>query len=348
MHLILTLLVTVAPLSVRVLEREHLVSVELNGKHLQCDGVTVEGPANLQVGVHTVDIGERHCAEVSVDDAVVQNRWKYAGRLKVSLEGSTLRLINEVDVEDYLPSVVEAELAGGQAGALEAQAVVSRTFALASRKRHAGNRYDLCDLAHCQVYRGRAAESDAARAAVKKTSGQVLLAGGVALRPAFFHAACGGHTSTSRDVFGLEAAGAAVGDVEKGTVRCGQHPDARWTWTIERNALAEALQVSPVGEPIEVLRRDEAGRVIELKVFGQRTSGVDFMSRVGRAIDWQTLKSAKFNVVEVEGEVRVTGSGRGHGVGLCQAGASWLAEHGVDGAGILKRYFPDSRVAPAP
>jgi stage II sporulation protein D len=346
--LLLATLLSAAPLSVRVLEREHLALVHLESSHLTCDGAPLPGAVDLVPGVRTVDVGERHCAEVLADDAQVEGRWRYAGRLHVTLQGGALRLVNELDVEDYLPSVIEAELGGAKRAALEAQAVVSRTFALASRKRHGADGYDLCDLAHCQVYRGREGTTDAARDAAKKTQGLVLLSGGVALKPTFFHAACGGHTSSARDVFGAEGAGAAVSDVEKGTARCAASPDFAWSFTIERSKLAEALQVADEGAPLEVLRRDEGGRVVELKFFGHRSSGVDFLSRAGRALGWQTLKSARFSVEEVEGQLRVSGTGRGHGVGLCQAGAARLADQAVDAAGILKRYFPDARLAPAP
>ena len=46
-----------------------------------------------------------------------------------------------------------------------------------------------------------------AEAAVKKTAGQVLLIGGIVLKPAFFHSSCGGHTSSAIDVFGEDVRG---------------------------------------------------------------------------------------------------------------------------------------------
>lgn len=348
--LLFVMLLQAAPLSVRVLEREHLARVHLQSARMTCDGAPLPPSIEAVPGVRTVDVGERHCDQLLAEEATVSGggaSWRYPGLLRVTLEGGALRLINEVDVEAYLPAVVEAELGGAKGAALEAQAIVSRTFALASRRRHGTEAYDLCDLAHCQVYRGRAG-SEAARAATKKTQGQVLLAGGVALRPAFFHASCGGHSSSPRDVFGTEGAGAGVGDIEQGLARCAASPDFGWTFTIDRAQLATALHVANEGTALEVLRRDAAGRVLELKYFGRRCSGVDFVSRVGRAVGWGSVKSAKFRVEEVEGALRFTGAGSGHGVGLCQAGAAALAERGVDAAGIVKRYFPDARRAPAP
>src|SRR5437763_15252751 len=73
----------------------------------------------------------------------------YAGALRVEDGGRELRLINEVDSEAYVASVVASELDHGPAAAREALAIVARSFAI--RADHAGH---LCDTTHCQWYRG--------------------------------------------------------------------------------------------------------------------------------------------------------------------------------------------------
>jgi stage II sporulation protein D len=312
---------------------------------VSCAGKPLPSPAEVTVGVRALLVGGAPCDEVLISDARVtvgELTRAYPGTVKISLDGATLRVLDEVDVEAYLPSVVEAEAGGLKSAALEAQAVVSRTFALASRRRHRD--FDLCDLSHCQVYRGVSTD-DASSAAVTKTRGQVVLSGSVALRPVYFHASCGGHTSSARDVFGEAAGGPGVSDVEAGLSRCHDAPDFSWSFVTERAKAIEALGGRDDVPVVEVLRRDEAGRIIELKLFGHRMTGSEFLSRAGRAFGWQALRSAKFQVEEVEGLVRFTGAGRGHGVGLCQAGAQSLARSGVDAKGILARYFPDARVA---
>jgi stage II sporulation protein D len=175
----------------------------------------------------------------------------------------------------------------------------------------------------------------------------VLLVGGVALRPAFFHASCGGHTSTAADVFGEAAAGSAVSDVEGGAPRC-IGPDFEWTLDTEREVLAKALGVRAAGTAVEPLRRDAAGRVVELRAFGTRFSGNEFHARLGRALGWQALRSMKFSAQETDTTVRFRGTGLGHGAGLCQRGAQALAKQGVAAKGILQRYFPESQVRAYP
>lgn len=345
---LLLLALAAAPLHVRVLEREKPTRAHVEAATLTCDGKPLGKAVDLTPGNRDMLAGTAPCTELTASGNVKvvlkDLTRRFPGVLRVTQQGGVLRLINDVDVEDYLPSVVTAELGDGKPAAQEAQAVVSRTFALTATKRHGAEGYDLCDLAHCQVYRGLEDVTDAARAAVKKTKGQVVLLGGVALKPVFFHASCGGHTSRGQDVFGEQSAGPAVSDVENGAPRCAGMPDFAWEFVIERVKLAEGLGLKNEGTAFEPLRRDAAGRVVELKAFGHRYSGTDFMAAVGRAFGWQSLRSMKVSAQEAEGLVRFSGTGLGHGVGLCQQGAKALAEKGVDAKGILQRYFPDSQV----
>ncbi len=351
MGALLSLFLLSAPLEVRVLEREVPTRVTLAGRKATCDGRALPTPVRLEPGVRELKVGAVSCEVVRVEDDVrvelPQVTRRYAGAVRATLEGGAVRLVNEVALEDYLAPVVHGEAGGSPRAALEAQAVVSRTFAATGLRRHARAGYALCDLTHCQLYRGRGESSPEAAAAVRATRGQVLLVGGVALKPAFFHASCGGHTSRAGDVFGEEAAGSAVSDVEGGAPRCAGD-DFEWTFEVERAALARALGTRPVGTAVEPLRRDAAGRLLELRAFSTRLSGSEFLSRVGRALGWQAVRSMKFSTVETDTTVRFRGTGLGHGVGLCQRGARALAARGVDAKGILLRYFPESQVRAYP
>lgn len=346
--LLLVVALSAAPLHVRVLEREKPTAARLEAKGVTCDGKPLPRAVDVAPGKTTLLVGAQACTEVTASGGVTvklkELTRRFPGVVRVTQQGGVLRFLNDVDVEDYLPSVVAAELGDGQAAAQQAQAVVSRTFALTSLRRHGTEGYDVCDLAHCQVYRGLDGATDVARAAVQKTKGQVVLVGGVALKPTFFHASCGGHTSRAQDVFGGDGAGPGVSDIEKGAPRCSGMPDFAWEFVLERVKLAQGLGLKGDGAAFEPLRRDAAGRVVELKAFGKRFSGTEYLSAMGRAFGWQALRSMKVSAQEAEGLVRFSGTGLGHGVGLCQQGAKALAAQGVDAKGILLRYFPDSQV----
>ena len=353
MSALLLLALAAAPLEVRVLEREAPIRVHLEAARITCDGKPLPRSIDAEASVREVRVGEARCLQVIAEDdtavavTVKDTQRKYAGQVRVSLQGGLLRLVNVVDVEAYLPSVVSAESDGGRPAALEAQAIVSRTFALTGLKRHQGAGYHLCDLAHCQVYRGRGVASPDAEAAVKKTAGQVLLIGGIVLKPAFFHSSCGGHTSSGVDVFGEDSAGSAVSDVEDGSPRC-KGPELAWSFEMQRDDFANALGVPPNGAALEPLRRDSGGRILELRAVNKRFTVQEFLSRMGRAFGWRSVRSMKFSTTETDTTLRLDGAGTGHGVGLCQLGARALAEKGVDVKGILTRYFPESQIKVLP
>ncbi len=347
MPALLALVLAAAPLSVRVLEKEHPRELRLEAKAVRCDALALPPSLDLAVTADGVRAGEALCREVVAEGpaqvTVGALSRTFPGALTVTRENVFLRLVNTVDVEAYLPSVVASELDAAPPAAMQAQAIVSRTFALASKRRHAQTGTDLCDLAHCQVYRG-VGDAKPARDAVEATKGQVLLVGGVTLEPTYFHAACGGHTSRPADVFREKSTSPGAADLVDGAPACAQAPDFSWTWTVERSELARALGVQPDGAAFEPLRRDEGGRVLELKSFGRRLQGTELLSLVGRAFGWRTLRSLHVSASEADQSVRFSGLGTGHGVGLCQTGAKALAQKGLAADAILTRYFPQSRV----
>jgi peptidoglycan hydrolase-like amidase len=117
----------------------------------------------------------------------------YPGALIVEDGGSELRLVNEVDLEDYVASVVGAELSEAPLAARDALAIVARSFAI--RTEQAGH---LCDTTHCQWYRGlEKADIGSAR----RTRGEILLLKDGRVAPAFHSQDCGGASRRAKDVW---------------------------------------------------------------------------------------------------------------------------------------------------
>ncbi len=134
---------------------------------------------------------------------------EYRGVLEVRAdEAGTLTVINVVGLEDYLRGVVPNELSPElypEIEAHKAQAVAARTYALRHLGDFAGQGYDLCATAACQVYRGRSSEQAFSDQAIAETRGQIAVYGG---RPiaAFYTSTCGGHTEDGRNIFPGEPA----------------------------------------------------------------------------------------------------------------------------------------------
>lgn len=127
----------------------------------------------------------------------------YRGRLTVSSDAKHVQVVNVVGLEAYVKGVVAAEMPSTwPAQALEAQAVATRSYALANLT--AGRGFDLYGDTRSQVYGGVAAETPASDAAVDATKGQVVMYGGEVADTLFFSTS-GGRTGSA-----LEETGTAV------------------------------------------------------------------------------------------------------------------------------------------
>ncbi|HEY5479081.1 MAG TPA: SpoIID/LytB domain-containing protein [Gaiellaceae bacterium] len=124
---------------------------------------------------------------------------KYGGTLRVFADGSKLSLVNSVGLERYVDGVVPCESPHDwPAEALKAQAVVARTYALASAK--AGSNFDVYADTRSQVYYGISGEFPESTAAVKATAGEVVYYNGEVAHT-FFFSTSGGRTSSITDAW---------------------------------------------------------------------------------------------------------------------------------------------------
>jgi SpoIID/LytB domain protein len=124
----------------------------------------------------------------------------YRGKLTVSGDGKTLQVIDTLGLDAYLKGVVAEEMPKQwPAGALQAQAVAARTYALANLQKKAP--FDLYADGRSQVYGGVSAETPATDAAVDATMGQIVLWNGLPA-DALYSSTSGGRTASSTEVLG--------------------------------------------------------------------------------------------------------------------------------------------------
>lgn len=128
--------------------------------------------------------------------------YKYNGGFEyVRPDGGNLRVINVVDLEDYVKGVVPYEMNGDwPLAALEAQAVCARTFACRNTK-HASYDFDVCSAVCCQVYNGVNTATDRSNEAVDNTEGVCIWYDGELIE-AVYHSSDGGATEDAKNVWG--------------------------------------------------------------------------------------------------------------------------------------------------
>jgi len=277
----------------------------------------------------------------------------YRGTLRVirTREG-LLRPVNVVNLEAYLAGVVCKEMpASWHLEALKAQAVAARTFAIVQRNGRTATDFDVYDTVQSQVYAGLESETEKARKAVAATWGVVGSWRGRGGKPAllhmYFHSTCGGSTDDAGAIFGGEAPPPLRG------VDCRYcYRSKRYEWSgvvLTKQEIGDALHRSadpavrglgPLAR-LEVAAETLRGRVTRLRLVDARgaeaTIGADrFRLLVGPS----RVASNWFAFADSGDSILFAGRGSGHGVGLCQWGAEYLAEQGKTGEEILRYYYP--------
>ncbi len=131
------------------------------------------------------------------------NGKSYRGFLVLSGSPRGIVIVNYVNLEDYLKSVVPGELSPGQFNAIEAlkaQAVAARTYALKNLKQFDKFGYDLVNTPRSQLYVGMSSESPLSTRAVEETKGEVVRYRGELIN-ALYTSTCGGRTEDAEKVF---------------------------------------------------------------------------------------------------------------------------------------------------
>ncbi|CAN5834303.1 hypothetical protein BH24ACT2_BH24ACT2_09650 [soil metagenome] len=184
---------------------------------------------------------------------------RYRGVVQAVAGGSGLRLVNEVDVEDYLRGMGEVLDSSWPRASLGAQAVAARTYAL--RAMAIGG--ELCDTQTCQVYLGAQAEYGAMDGAVAATQGQVVTAGGT-LAQTVYSASGGGVTATPQEGFGTSDRGLPyLAAVSYPT----NNPQA-WSQRIPLAQLGRRFAYSGTLTDVRVAAAGPSGRALTVELVG--------------------------------------------------------------------------------
>ncbi len=197
---------------------------------------------------------------------------RYEGLLEIKAEHGELISVITMDLETAVASIVRAESnPGTPLEALEAQAVVSRSYLVANKGRH--KNFDFCDLTHCQALREPPAPPSPSAEAAAATRGLVLTFEGRVVA-SMFTRSCGGRTRTPQEL------GLPPGGYPYFAVACAacQADPVRWS---RRLSAEDAALLSSKGE---------AGRLA-----------------LCRKLGWNSVPSNSFTARDVKGEVQIDG-----------------------------------------
>ena len=361
---------------VRLLQDQHLVTVTASRPPSVFLGGPSATPLNLprnepvplrltpqgwRVGDATFPATGTLTLQPEADGTVSINGTPYRGRYRfVPTPQGSFDVVNDVDVDGYLKSVVPKELLWNwHDEAYRAQAIAARTYALYESAGNGRGHYDVNDDVRSQVYGGMPAESSKSRDAVEATAGVVVAhrtEQGFRIFKAYFSSCCGGTTSSAADAFNepniKPLSARYVGPVCKDSPRFNWGPIVLSKVELTRrfrlwgNARGHAIK--EIGEvvSVDVLTANEFGRPTRFLVTDARgtryaLSGEEFRWSINSG--GVMLNSSFVKPINEAATVRFAeGHGWGHGVGLCQWCVEAYAEAGMAHEDIVLRSFPGS------
>ena len=264
---------------------------------------------------------------------------KVRGYLVAKMKKGMLYLINHVDMEDYLQSVVPSEsYSSWPLDTLKAQAVAARTYAYYQRQHRQDWTYDLVDDQGDQAYKGIARERKKTTRAVLETKGEILTYNDKPIL-AMYSANSGGHTADAKSIFSLSKPYLVA------------HPDpeslkgkmARWTRKFTVREVEKALKKRGIDisgiQRIEPAEKGPSGRIVKVRIISSSGSRVlRTRTTLRRALK---LPEILLEIKQKNGYFIFDGRGWGHGVGYSQWGSAILGKNTAYDK-ILAFYYPNT------
>lgn len=314
-------------------------------------------------------------------------RSTYAGSITVKPNAyGSYTVINQVPLETYLRGVVPHEIGpGAPQTAIEAQAILARTYALRNTHRFKIDGYHLCADTHCQVYKGLSTTPQT-DAAIEQTKNQVLTYNND-LIDAVYSSTNGGVSAAFEDIWDgdprpylrsvPDITGATLSldlrDPEifrqflaqrEGYNEVGISKLFRWEKKVSLIDLTQLFKSNQkyLGLPLptwdqidglKILSRAVSGRVQSLQIDLRTPDGIHVLTLEKDQIRlvFQTLLSTMFDIEPIlQGDqlwgYSFKGGGFGHGVGMSQYGSYGLSRKGYTTSQILNFYYPGTQLAP--
>lgn len=260
----------------------------------------------------------------------------------------------DMDFEEYIKGVVASEMpASFHEEALKAQAVAARSYTLrrmqiyeqsGTPEEHNGAL--TCDNpAHCKAYSSdeklRSVWGDKfdeynkkISACVEATRSVIMTYNGEIVN-AVFHSTSSGNTESAKDVWGGDVAYLVSVKSEGDTLSPRYEDEVSFTIDEYKQKVSDAYADAAwdgEGEIIQDIIRSDAGGIISLKTGGITIKGSDFRTLFG-------LRSTNAEFLYSPDKITIHTKGYGHGVGMSQYGANYLAQTGMSYEQILKSYY---------
>lgn len=260
----------------------------------------------------------------------------------------------DMEFSEYLKGVVAGEMPGSfHIEAMKAQAVAARSFILARKAGYDKTGYPnehkgavICtDHTHCKAYLSK--EVAAAKwgdswigdywpkisDAVEQTKGLIMTYNSEPVN-ALFHSTSSGHTESSKDVWGGDVPYLSGVDSPGDKVSPKYQSQKKVGVEEFKNTILKHYPEAVFDDALMVTNivRSNAGGIISADIGGVSLKGTEIRTMF-------ELNSANITFKTEDGYVIMDVLGHGHGVGMSQYGANYLAQQGMGYVDILKTYY---------
>ena len=358
-------------LETEVLEELTAVSFQLEGQHYSPDHLAIRHNTG-QIYVNASDVPRRlYPGELRLQP----NAYGHYTLVNIVAVESYLRGVVPHEIGPNAP--LEA---------VKAQAIIARTYALRNLHRFEADGYEICANTHCQVYWGLSGTNERSDRAIAQTARQVLsyegklvdalyssTTGGVT---AFFSDIWDGRqrpylrsvVDSAQPVWDLEKRPLsdeenfrAFINQQKGFNETGSRA-FRWQRESSLAELTEDLQkyLTRINHPLaedmtmieemKITARSRSGRILQMDV--ETDQGLISLEKTEVRSAFGPPRSTLFYLDPMRDSngtlegYRFIGGGFGHGVGLSQIGAHYLAKQGWSAQEILSFYYPETEIVP--
>jgi stage II sporulation protein D len=293
-------------------------------------------------GIHQIVVVPR-----SDECKILVNGIQYDGAIAIFKVDDKINIVNHVDVESYLKSILNVRFEFPlEPEAMAAIAIAARTTAYSQILNNLSSFWHVDGLS--VKYQGSAlVTSDSASSrAVDSTKNLILVNSKNSSSPLPFAAPwtehCGGKTAPFQTIFrkdmnaperGVEAPIAAL-----------DRKDSHWSYSISIDSFCTLFNLKKISS-IDLYQDTYSNKVYALRVkdMGGKDVDIDFFT-LQSAIGKKFIKSNDFTVSTKDNEIHFVGYGKGHGVGLCLYSASCMAQNGEIAVKILSKFFPNTQL----
>jgi stage II sporulation protein D len=311
--------------------KEKILSIAHTDTHITINGKRME---------------QTHIRIVPKEGYISINEHQFHGSLSIVKNSDHLLVINHVDLEEYVYSVLKTESwPGWPIEVNKAFAIASRSYVLCHMKQAdtLGQLYHVKNTNAHQTYQGIHTNS-VLRTAVEQTRGMCLTYNNEPAL-AMFDSCCGGVIPAHIDDFNFEKAPYLARTYPcKHCKRC-----KIYAWKKELSLadfskrLAAKINKKIFVKDVKIAKKDKAGLVRELQIKHGKESKL-FSGKELYAALKQDIKSFCYSVQRKKDKLIFSGRGYGHHIGICQWGAREMVRDGWPYIRILDFYYPGTTI----